>query len=148
MLSKVSKFADHKSLLFVEESNVGLIAHDNRYRVIACACSSDRALVPGRWEREMQTELSEQDFGKEMHPVDSLDLIFQETKDRLRQQFQQIETITSRAAFLIGFSTIVLGSLVNIREGMGDLSVIEGGCSTSITFPGRRQLPFPFRRLA
>ena len=53
---------------------------------------------------------------------ESLNLIFQEVKDRLNQQFDQIETITSRAAFVMGFASLVLSSLLSIRRAIGSIT--------------------------
>lgn len=84
----------------------------------------------------------------------SLDLIFQEVKDRLDKQFEQIEQITSRAAFVMGFASLILGSLITIRKMMGQLSIIEihllGGVvviyALVICFGYLSYRPRPYRR--
>lgn len=55
----------------------------------------------------------------------SLDLIYVEVKDRLDQQFKQIETITTRAGFITGFASLVLATLITIRKNMGELCNAE-----------------------
>lgn len=64
---------------------------------------------------------SELDMDDNAGEGDSLEIIFKEIKDRLDKQFEQIETLTTRSAYLMGFASLVLASLITIRKNMGEL---------------------------